>query len=96
VKGLAGAIGATEANIGVEGPGEVLADIEEVVLAIELRFSLIQGVGAVEGVLGGRFPGFWCGFWARHIELGMASILLLWNDLIKVMVVELIDVCVTT
>jgi hypothetical protein len=72
VKGLAGAIGAAEANIGVEGPGEVLADvadvaevladIEEVVRAIELRFSLIRGVGAVEGVLGVGFLGFGVGF----------------------------------
>jgi hypothetical protein len=56
VKGLTGgAIDAAEDNIGVEGPGEVLvdvADVEEVVRAIELRFSLIRGIGAVEGALG--------------------------------------------
>jgi hypothetical protein len=75
MKGLASAISATEANISVEGPGEVLADvadvadvaevladIEEVVRATELRFSLIRGVGAVEGVLSVGFLGFGVGF----------------------------------
>jgi hypothetical protein len=80
VKGLADAIGAAEASIGVEGPGEVLADvtdIEEVVRAVELRFSLIRGIGVIEDYSGRRFSRFWCGFWARNIELGIASILLL-------------------
>jgi hypothetical protein len=62
VKGLAGdAIDAAEANIGVEGPGEVLADVadvEKVVRAIGLRSSLIPGYWRCRGCSRRRFPVF--------------------------------------